>query len=274
MPRHLPRLFAQIVQYISLVRPDGEDLLRRGGFETSSGREYSWYSAIGFGQDLQYGHGTHTAGSAAGATLTTPAAVAACEADEVPGCVGGCFVATEAASAAVDDRLTWDTLCPRFDCDGLAGPCLGEDVPEMLTEHGGVARGAKLAIFDASRDGFRMWASLALNGLWDATDGTGCVLHCNPWGDYDDCFVDTKSVTFDQYMFEVGRCLSRPRVLRRGRPHYHKDRSGGRSRTKQKQKSAKLLFPPPITFVCGELSRRCKGFSEFGTPVLLLFRLL
>lgn len=47
------------------------------------------------------------------------------------------------------DALDLDRLCPRFDCDGLAEEyCLSDDTTETLVEHGGMARGAKLAIFD------------------------------------------------------------------------------------------------------------------------------
>lgn len=195
--RHVP--FAQIVQYIRLVRED------YAGSSEQSG--VSWYDELGFGLDMEAGHGTHTAGSAAGSTLASPAETATCEAGSEVSCVGKCLTTAEATEAALDNLLTWDTLCPQFDCDGTSGACLSDDVSETLTDNGGIARGAKIAVFDVSIDGAAVWASLAENGLWDATEGTGCMLHSNSWGGDFDCNIDSETASFDQYMYEVSRPL-------------------------------------------------------------------
>ena len=189
-------LSAQIVQYIRLVRED------YAGSSEQSG--VTWYDELGFGLDMEAGHGTHTAGTAAGSTLAAPAETVTCEAGSEVSCVGKCLTSAEAAEAATDNLLTWDTLCPQYDCDGGGGACLSEDVSETLTANGGIARGAKIAVFDVSIDGNAVWASLAENGLWDATEGTGCMLHSNSWGGDLDCNIDTETTAFDQYMYEVG----------------------------------------------------------------------
>lgn len=192
----------QVVQYIRLVKPDDLTQSFGSGFYTTEGRTYYWYSASGFGEDLEDGHGTHTAGSAAGVTLNNPADTTTCATDHL-GCMGDCLSDTEVLTLPVDDVLDWDTLCPEFDCDGWGDPCLGDDVSQTLTDNGGVARGAKVSVFDASVDGTHVWGSLALNGLWNSTAGTGCVLHSNSWGGDGDCYVDSESATYDQYMYEV-----------------------------------------------------------------------
>lgn len=152
------------------------------------------------------GHGTHTAGSAAGAVLNSPAETDTCSSDENLGCIGTCLSALEEASLLPDGTAMWDTLCPQFGCDATAGDtCLGADVGETLTENGGVAQGAKISVFDASVDGLLVWASLALNGLWESTDGTDSFVHSNSWGSDNDCNVDSQSVAYDEYMYEVRR---------------------------------------------------------------------
>lgn len=175
-------------------------------FDTPDGAVYSWYDEPGFGFDLEAGHGTHTAGSAAGATVTTPAETATCDTGRELGCLGECMTTAEANAAVEDVLLQWKVLCPQFDCDESGGTCLSEDVAETLESNGGVARGAKLSIFDASTNGAAMWAFVAGNGLWNATVGTGCVLHSNSWGSDADCAIDSATVAFDQYMYEVRRC--------------------------------------------------------------------
>lgn len=160
----------------------------------------------GFGVDLEDGHGTHTAGSAAGATLNTPATTVTCDTDETLGCIGTCLSAIDELFVQPDGSIMWDTLCPQFDCDAAAGDtCLGQDVSATLTESGGVAQGAKISVFDASVDGLEVWASLALNGLWESTNGTDSFVHSNSWGSDNDCNVDSQTVTYDEYMYEVRR---------------------------------------------------------------------
>lgn len=185
-------------------------------FGTQNGGVFSWYDEPGFGLDMEAGHGTHTAGSAAGSTLATPAETVTCEAGSEVSCVGKCLTTAEATAAAADNLLTWDTLCPQFDCDGAGGACLSDDVSETLTDNGGIARGAKIAVFDVSIDGTAVWASLAGNGLWNATEGTGCMVHSNSWGGDLNCNIDSETASFDQYMYEVRRrcCFTRPYLRR------------------------------------------------------------
>lgn len=177
--------------------------MRSGSFTSSSqGERLYWYDIGYFGEDFAGGHGTHTAGSAAGVTLNNPAEAGTCSTGEL-GCLGGCFDSTDLDGAVTNGVLDWATLCPQHDCDGLTGACLSEDVSETLTENGGAAQGAKLSILDASLDGVTMWSSLALNELWVATEGTGCFLHSNSLGADVLCVMDSASVTYDLYMYEV-----------------------------------------------------------------------
>lgn len=188
------------------MREDEADTPYTEYFSAGSGRLYQFYSETGFGLDAEAGHGTHTAGSAAGATLATPANTSSlCDAGDVLGCIGECMTTAEADAASTDSFLTWNTLCPQFDCDSLGDPCLDGEVAQTLTDNGGVARGAKISIFDVSIDGSAVWGSLAENGLWNATSGTGCMLHANSWGGDADCNVDAETVAYDTYMYEASR---------------------------------------------------------------------
>lgn len=204
---------AQIVQYISLVRPDvaGDDQPYGDYYTTLGGQQVPWYSAEGFTTETPGGHGSHTAGTAAGATITSPVEVESCSGDDELGCVGSCLNTSYVDTLSTNLAVNVDTLCPRFDCDGLGDDfdlCLSDDTVETLTVNGGVAPGAQLAIFDVSADGVAVWAELALNGLWDAVVETGCVVHSNSWGGDGDCTVDSSSVTFDHYMYEVRRGMA------------------------------------------------------------------
>ena len=159
--------------------------------------------SAGFGLDLEDGHGTHTAGTAAGAVLNRPATTGACATNETLGCIGTCLSVAEETSLLADDFLTWDTLCPQFNCDYFGDPCLGEDVSATLKESGGVAQGAKISVFDVSVDGQNVSAHLAMNGLWESTIGTGSFVHSNSWGSDNDCNVNSYTVAYDEYMYEV-----------------------------------------------------------------------
>lgn len=173
-------------------------------FSTSSGGVYPWYSGSGFGQDLAGGHGTHTAGSAAGAALTDPAEAAVCVGTDTLGCLGECLNQTYLWALLGNDEADWDTWCARFDCDGSGSDgCLAGDVAGTLAGNGGMAQGARLAIFDTSFDGVSIWVSLVGNDLWEAADGTGCLVHSNSWGGYSYCTVDAECIMFDEYMHEV-----------------------------------------------------------------------
>lgn len=163
----------------------------------------------GFATEVSGGHGSHTAGTAAGLMLDAPAELEGCGADEELGCVGGCFESNDLDQLATNAEVNVDTLCPAHLCDGWAGngvPCLSTDAVGTLTTHGGVAPGAKIAVFDVSADddGQVVWASLALNGLWDAVEDTTCKVHSNSWAGSGTCQVDSLSVEFDGYMYEVG----------------------------------------------------------------------
>lgn len=166
------------------------------------GRSFPWYSASGFGLDVYEGHGTHTAGSAAGATLHSPANITACNISGDAGCLGGCL-SLLGEDYLEEGELDVDTLCPMHGCDGTEGVCLSDDVAQTVTDNGGVARGAKLSIFDVSVDGTHVLGSLALNGLWASTEGSGCYVHSNSWGGDGDCAVDLESMAYDVYMYEV-----------------------------------------------------------------------
>ena len=159
----------------------------------------------GFGSDLEDGHGTHTAGTAAGAVLNSPATTVTCAIDETLGCIGTCLSTEEEAFFPADDFPTWDTLCPQFNCDNFGDPCLGEDVSATLTESGGIAQAAKISVFDTSADGEGVLASQALNGVWESTNGAGSFLHSNSWGSDNDCNVDSRTVAYDEYMYQVKR---------------------------------------------------------------------
>lgn len=158
-----------------------------------------------FDEDEKAGHGTHTAGTAAGATLNSPAETATCDAGETLSCVGACIDATD----LTDDLLTsveqnnWfdiDRQCPLFACDDDSGVCLGDDVGTTLTENGGMAQGAKLAIFDiASGDSFL--ASNAGNGLWEPCLEAGCKIHSNSWGGDGNCIPGPLDVAYDDFMY-------------------------------------------------------------------------
>lgn len=203
LPSFVP--FTQIVQYIRLVGPDSSG--DNPYFYTSDGAgPYQWYASSGFGTDWENGHGTHTAGSAAGASLNNPAVTDTCTGTDELGCIGGCLNTSYVASLLNDYERDFDNLCPQFDCDGFGADyevCLDEDVSATLTENGGVAQGAKLAIFDVSFHGEKFWGSLAGNGKWEVTDGTGCVLHSNSWGGDNYCTVGSEEVLYDEYMYEV-----------------------------------------------------------------------
>lgn len=143
--------------------------------------------------------------------IDNPAELDSCGDDEELGCVGGCFESTYLDDLLTDDEISLDALCPAHNCDNLEsyGICLdeygeGDDaVTEALKAHSGVAAGAKIAVFDVSVDGVLIWAELAMNGLWDAVEDTGCVVHTNSWGGEPTCETDTMSTAFDEYMYEV-----------------------------------------------------------------------
>lgn len=102
-----------------------------------------------------------------------------------------------------------DTFCPAFDCDvgGVAysfTDCLGDDTIETLAKHSGVAPGAKIAMFDASFEGFAfIYPEITGNLLWSATDGTGAKIHSNSWGYPTRCQLSELEFVYETFMYEV-----------------------------------------------------------------------
>ena len=155
---------------------------------------------------MEGGHGSHTAGIAAGLILESPEEVECGDGEEL-GCLGGCFD-SDVLDAMVEDTAAVDieVFCPAHDCDGFETDLCLDDGLEMLTNNGGVAPGAKISVFDVvSDDSLSVWAFLAENGLWEAAEETGCKVHACSWGttDLNYCEVDAFSVAFDTYMYEV-----------------------------------------------------------------------
>ncbi len=161
----------------------------------------------GFATENAGGHGSHTAGTAAGVMLDSPTELQSCGVDEELGCIGGCFESTVLNDMATNIFVDFDALCSAHGCDGMNEygiPCLSSDVIETLATHGGVAPGAKISVFDVTpKDGLSVWADLALNGLWDAVEETGCKVHSNSWASQGTCVVDFMSIAFDGYMYQV-----------------------------------------------------------------------
>lgn len=186
------------------------------------GGKYPWLPAEEFEYDEVAGHGTHTAGSAAGATLNNPGETVACGVGEVLSCVGGCI--DEDRSVTTDDLVTTaaaqyfdiDRLCPLFGCDGDTDElCLSEGasdtlttdtggVGETLTNNGGTAQGAKLAIFDAFHGAFGL-SAYAGNDMWESCADADCKLHSNSYGSDYECQLGGLDTLYDYYMYEVRR---------------------------------------------------------------------
>lgn len=177
-------------------------------YTTHGGEQFPWYSADGFVTETPGGHGSHTAGTAAGVAINAQVETTTCdeEAGERVGCVGGCLTSADADELTSNAVIDVDTMCLAFECDGQGTdfePCLENDTPGILATHGGVAQGAKLALFDSSSDGVTIWASLAGTGLWIAAEDTGAMVHLNSWGGDTFCSVDVTTASFDRYMYEV-----------------------------------------------------------------------
>lgn len=197
--------FPQIIQYIDMVNPDSV----YSSYSTPQGGLYPLLTADQFGEDDEAGHGTHTAGSAAGATLNSPAETLTCSGTESLSCVGACIDGTD------DDLVTFyvqyysgllgadlDRLCPMYGCDDATEPCLTDDVSETLTANGGVAQGAKLSIFDVFFDDVALIDSLG-NDVWEPCSEAGCRLHSSSLGADAECAVLPWDVFYDEYMYQV-----------------------------------------------------------------------
>lgn len=176
-----------------------------GSTFTVSGSSYPWTPADGFGDDEKAGHGTHTAGTAAGATLKIPAETVTCGTGKTLSCVGACIDAT----GSDDDLVSYysqyadvDRLCPMLGCDDETEACLGDDVGATLAENGGMAQGAKLAIFDVFL-GDTALVDYANNGLWEPCLEAGCKIHSNSWGGDGECLLSASDILYDDFMYKV-----------------------------------------------------------------------
>ncbi|CAN0275507.1 unnamed protein product, partial [Ectocarpus fasciculatus] len=95
-----------------------------------------------------------------------------------------------------------DRLCPMYGCDSTTDTtCLSDNVPETLSNNGGMAQGAKLAIFDVFYDGIGLSGSIG-NGLWEPCLEAGCKLHSNSLGGDFECSVAPWDIANDQFMYE------------------------------------------------------------------------
>lgn len=197
----------QIVQYINLVKSDDIAEPTDGYFTSSRGDQFPWLPADDFEYDYKAGHGTHVAGSVAGATLNSPAELVECEAGKTVSCVGGCI---DDSAFATDDLVSSfyqyadiDRLCPAFGCDDTeTSECLSDDISETLTDNGGMAQGAKLAIFDVFYEEYGL-LDVVGNGLWEPCAEAGCKLHSNSWGGEYGCYTTLLDVMYDEFMYEV-----------------------------------------------------------------------
>lgn len=191
----------QVIQYIDLVNPNSV----ASAVSTSQGDVFPLIPPDDFGEDEAAGHGTHTAGSAAGATLNTPAEPLTCSTTQTLGCVGACL---DNDAMSVDDLVATslqlvdiDRFCPIFGCEDDPR-CLGEDVSETLTENGGMAQGAKLSIFDVFFGDYAL-TDVVGNGLWEPCMEAGCKIHSNSLGGDTFCQVTSTDLAYDEFMYEV-----------------------------------------------------------------------
>ncbi|CAN0200177.1 unnamed protein product [Ectocarpus sp. 6 AP-2014] len=79
--------------------------------------------------------------------------------------------------------------------------CLSDDVSETLTNNGGVAQGAKLAIFDVFYGNYGLVEHIG-NGLWEPCVEAGCKLHSNSWGADEGCETTPMDLLYDAFMYE------------------------------------------------------------------------
>lgn len=174
-------------------------------FASSSPDSTSFTGA--FDKDTVNGHGTWTAGIATGAISPgSPYLTQDCTEDQLPACAGECVLSSDVDELQANDYFDLDTYCPVYDCDGngaASSNCLGDDPLETLVQHGGVAPGAQLSMFDVSYGPTSFYVMLAGNFVWNATDGTGSKIHSNSWGIFTKCTSTEFEFLYETFMFEV-----------------------------------------------------------------------
>lgn len=199
-----------------MVKPDSTPGSSTSTFITGEGDRGYWIPADAFSADDRAGHGTHTAGSAAGSTLNSPAELVTCAGTDVLSCAGGCI--DDNSISITDDLLPLyeqiftsidiDRICPLFDCDETVSElCLSEDVAQTLTDNGGMAQGAKLSIFDVFYEETGL-SDFPGNGLWEPCMDAGCKLHSNSYGGDLLCSSSSIDAEYDDFMYNVSRWSS------------------------------------------------------------------
>ena len=194
-----------------MAKPDDTPGSTFSTFTTVQGDQGYWLPADSFSEDDVAGHGSHTAGSAAGSTLTSPAETVTCVGTDIVSCAGGCI--DENLFFQTDDLLSpygqmystvdIDRICPSLGCDDTAVElCLDDDIGQTLTDNGGMAQGAKLSIFDV------FYQELGLsdypgNGLWEPCMEAGCRLHSNSYGGDLLCSSSAIDPEYDDFMYKV-----------------------------------------------------------------------
>lgn len=200
-------LIEQVIQYIDLVDHNTEGSSNSpSGYYSENGMIFPFIPTKDFAFD-GHGHGMHVAGTAAGSTIDSPATLVECDDGEVMGCAGTCLDPDSSKSTDEHDygSPAIDRLCPMFDCEGAVedSQCLSDDVAETVAEHGGMAQGAKLAVFDAF-SGDTGYGDLAGVGLFEASLNTGAKIHSNSWGFDNRCQLAALDLVYDDFMFQVG----------------------------------------------------------------------
>lgn len=164
----------------------------------------------GFHKDTVGGHGTWCAGIAAGAiSPRSNITEEDCQGDEVPGCVGGCVMASEVDELLSDPYFDLDLFCPMYQCDGdvnmSCAQCLSDDPIENLHQNNGIAPGAQISVFDVMYGETDVFAHLGGNLVWESAMGTGAKIHSNSWGAFTSCELTETEFLYDTFMYEVGQ---------------------------------------------------------------------
>ncbi|CAM9533797.1 unnamed protein product [Scytosiphon promiscuus] len=212
----------KVIQYIELVKADeGEE----NASLSSGGVLYPYIPSDDFNVDDDLGHGTHTAATIAGSTSTDPAETVACNGGKVTGCGGGCISTNATIIDDSDgDDTSIDRLCPMFGCVGgyTDEQCLTDDVGQTLSDNGGMAQGAKIAVFDIFFKDYS-YGDLAGNGLWEACLAAGCKIHSNSYGVDKRCELSSVDLLYDDFMYNNPENLL---VFAAGNEGWFTDRDG------------------------------------------------